>query len=76
MQVNISEAKAQLSRLITLVHHGEKVVIAKNNLPIADIVPHVAEKPRTLGLLKDKLRVPDDFDAPSKEIEQLFYGEE
>ena len=40
MMVNISEAKAHLSNLIDRVYHGEKVVIAKNNLPIADLVPH------------------------------------
>lgn len=38
MIVNISEAKAQLSKLIDRVYHGEKIVIAKNTLPIADWV--------------------------------------
>jgi len=32
MIVNVSEAKTNLSRLLDLVSHGEKVVIAKNNL--------------------------------------------
>ncbi len=40
MIVNISEAKTNLSKLIDMVYHGEKVVIAKNNLPIADLVIH------------------------------------
>jgi prevent-host-death family protein len=36
--VNISEAKANLSKLVALVHRGEKVVIAKNNLPLVDMI--------------------------------------
>ena len=74
MIVNISEAKAQLSKLIDRVYHGEKVVIAKNNLPIADLVPHKPEGKRKLGLLKGKLRVPDDLFERDLEIEEMFYG--
>lgn len=40
MTVNVSEAKAQLSSLLDRVYHGETVTIAKNNLPIADLVKH------------------------------------
>jgi len=38
--VNISEAKTNLSKLVALVYRGEKVVIAKNNLPLVDLVIH------------------------------------
>ena len=51
MVVNVSEAKAQLSRLIDLVYHGESVTIAKNNLPLVDLVPHKVRGRRTLGAL-------------------------
>jgi len=40
MIINISEAKTNLSKLIDMVYHGEKVTIAKNNLPIVDLVIH------------------------------------
>ena len=40
MIVNVSEAKTNLSKLIDMVYHGEKVVIAKHNLPIVDLVIH------------------------------------
>ena len=33
MIVNISEAKANLSKLIDMAYHGEEIVIAKNKLP-------------------------------------------
>ena len=75
MIVNISDAKTQLSRLIDRVYHGEKVVIAKNNLPIADLVPHTPEGKRTLGILKGQVDVPDDalFEEDA-EIESMFCG--
>ncbi len=40
MEINVSEAKEQLSNLINKVHRGERVVICKNNLPLVDLVPH------------------------------------
>lgn len=77
MMVNISEAKTQLSRLIDRVYHGEKVVIAKNNLPIADLVPHRPGGKRKLGFLKGELSVPDHlFFAADEEIEDMFDGED
>lgn len=75
MIVNISVAKAQLSRLIDRVYHGEKVVIAKNNLPIADLVVHKPEGKRKLGLLKGQLHLPDNLMEEDEEINAMFYGE-
>jgi prevent-host-death family protein len=39
MQVNVHEAKSQLSRLLELVEEGETVVIARNGQPVAELVP-------------------------------------
>lgn len=75
MVISISEAKAKLSRIVDLVYHGERVVITKNNLPLADLVPHKPEGKRTLGLLRGKITVPDDFNEEDPEINALFYGE-
>ncbi len=74
MIINVSEAKTHLSKLIDMVCHGEKVVIAKNNLPIADLVVHKPTGKRKLGLLKGKLTVPDDFINEDSEINAMFYG--
>ena len=74
MIVNISEAKANLSKLVNMVHHGEKVVIAKNNLPLVDIVIHKPEKKRKLGLLAGKFEVPDDIMDEDPDINEIFYG--
>ena len=72
MIFNISEAK--LSQLIDMVYHGEKVVIAKNNLPIVDLVKHQPTGSRKLGLLEGKIDIPDDFNDEDHEINALFYG--
>lgn len=72
--VNISEAKTNLSKLVALVYKGEKVVIAKNNLPLVDLVIHKPEGKRKLGLLAGKLTVPDDIMDEDEAINEMFYG--
>ena len=76
MVINVSEAKAKLSQLIDMVYHGEKVVIAKNNLPIADLVKHKPAGARKLGLMKGKIDIPDDFNEENEKINNMFYGED
>jgi len=74
--VNIHDAKTHLSRLLEQVAGGEEIVIAKAGKAIARLVPlDAAPKKRQLGLLKGKLNVPDDFDAPLTNDElALFEG--
>ncbi|MEW5967255.1 MAG: type II toxin-antitoxin system Phd/YefM family antitoxin [Pseudomonadota bacterium] len=74
--INIHEAKTHPSRLLEQVAEGEEIVIAKAGKPIARLVPlEAAPKKRRLGLLKGKLNVPDNFDAPLTEGElSLFEG--
>ncbi len=38
MQVNIHEAKTQLSKLIELMEQGERVTIARHGKPVAELV--------------------------------------
>ena len=74
--VNIHEAKTHLSRLLEQVANGDEVIIAKAGKPVARLVPlDAAPKKRRLGLLKGKLQVPDDFDAPLADADlALFEG--
>jgi antitoxin (DNA-binding transcriptional repressor) of toxin-antitoxin stability system len=74
--VNISEAKTNLSKLVALVYRGEKVVIAKNNLPLVDLVIHKPEGKRKLGILAGKYTVPDTVMEEDVEINAMFYGNE
>jgi len=54
----------------------EKCVIAKNNLPLVDLVVHQPEGKRKLGLLAGKFVVPDDFCDEDADVNAMFYGEE
>jgi len=62
--LNIHAAKTHFSRLIEEVAEGEEIVIAKAGKPVARLVPIEKPAKRKLGLLKGRLKVPDDFDAP------------
>jgi prevent-host-death family protein len=75
MEVNVHQAKTNLSKLLARVTLGEEIVIAKAGRPIAKLVPLDARpKTRTLGSAKGEFVVPDDFNAPlPKDIEDLFY---
>jgi prevent-host-death family protein len=78
--VNIHEAKTQLSRLVEEAANGDPFVIAKAGKPMVKVIridaPENKPKKR-LGMLKGKIKVPDDFDTMfSEEIKQMFYGEE
>ena len=75
MIVNVSDAKANLSKLIDMVYHGEDVTIAKNNLPLVDLVVHKPKGKRKLGLLSGQFEVPEDFLDEDKGFNEMFYGE-
>jgi prevent-host-death family protein len=74
MIVNIAEAKAKLSKLIDMAYHGKKVVIAKNNLPLVELVIYKPEGKRKLGLLTGKLKVPENIMEEDSDINEMFYG--
>lgn len=65
MQVNILEAKSQLSKLIKAAAAGEEVIIASNGIPVARLVPVEARrKLRGWGRLEiDKSKLDGAFSA-------------
>lgn len=73
---NIHEAKTQFSKLIESAINGEETIIAKSGKPVAKLVPISSEKPkRQLGVLKGKIKIADDFDAPlPSDIVNTFEG--
>ncbi len=74
-QVNVYEAKTQLSKLLEEVEGGGEVVIARNGRPVARLVPLQRSVPhRVPGSLKGKIWIADDFDEPDPELEDLFYN--
>lgn len=63
-EVNIHEAKTQLSKLLRQVSAGEEIVIARAGKPVAKLIPVDGEPKRVFGLDKGLFEVPDDFDEP------------
>ena len=79
LQVNIGEAKANLSKLVERASKGEEFIIAKAGRPMVKVVPIIQQtKPERLGgLLKGDTAMPDDFDSMcSDEIVALFESQE
>lgn len=63
--VNIYDAKTRLSQLVDKAAAGEDVVVSRNGKPLVRITRLEVPKRRIkFGLLKGKLTVPVDFDAP------------
>jgi prevent-host-death family protein len=74
--INIHEAKTHLSRLVDQAATGKEVIIAKAGKPMARLVPlAAAPSPKKLGMLKGKIKIPDDFNAPlDADTLALFQG--
>jgi prevent-host-death family protein len=75
MQMNVAEARAKLSQLLAAVDAGEEVVIARDGVPAARLVPVVRAGVR-LGLLQgvvDPVTIPD-FMEPMSEDELAEWG--
>lgn len=67
------EAKTRLSQLVELVEEGERVVIARAGVPVAELVPHkVRQSSRRGGQWRGEAEIGEDFDAPMPVLEELF----
>lgn len=75
-KVNIHEAKTRFSRLLRRVAAGEEITIANRGIPVARLVPVAAEETtRKLGVFRDQMTIPGDFDAPlSDDVLKSFEG--
>ncbi|MCH9676609.1 MAG: type II toxin-antitoxin system prevent-host-death family antitoxin [Actinomycetia bacterium] len=74
--VNIYEAKAQLSALVSQAERGEEVVIARAGRPLVRLVPIAAPlATRSPGALKGRIAFFDETEIDA-EIQQLFEGVE
>ncbi len=79
MQVNILEAKTNLSNLIRLIETGkeETIIIARYGKPVVKMVVYKdAPVSRRIGVAKGKLQSPVDIDKYNDEVAALFGGME
>lgn len=66
--VNINKAKTHFSQLIDAVIQGNAILIAMDGKPVAKLEP-ISKKPkRRFGVLKGKIKIAKDFDAPLPDI--------
>ena len=77
-QVNMLEAKTELSRLVKMLETNEEEVIylARNGTAVVQMTL-IPKKPvsKRIGVAEGKFKVPDDFDAWDKEVEEMFGGD-
>lgn len=75
-QVNLYEAKTQLSKLVERAAKGEDIVIAKNGEPVAVLVApeKVSPRKRVFGFLKGQVAVPSEkeWKELDAEVRHLF----
>jgi len=73
--INIHKAKTHFSKLLSRVHSGEEIIIAKNNLPLVELVIHKPKSKIVFGLLADKNPDPldDHIMEETEELNDLFY---
>lgn len=65
--INIHEAKTHFSKLLSRVHAGEEIIIAKSGKPYAKLIPIKQAKKRIPGIAEG--RVTDAFFEPLPEDE-------
>jgi prevent-host-death family protein len=71
MQVNVHQAKSQLSRLLELVEGGETVIIARNGHPVAELIPARRKPGFPFGIAREEPLVAagDDWWQPMQDEE-------
>ncbi len=77
-QVNMLEAKTELSRLVKMLEMRQEEVIylARNGKAVAQmtLIPQESVHKR-IGVAEGKFRVPDEFESWDREVEEMFGGE-
>lgn len=77
MQVNVGQAKTDLSKLLARVEAGEEVQIARDGVPVARLVRIEKEMSpgerflATAGALAGRISIPDDFEFSEEELDQM-----
>ena len=65
IEVSVTEAKRQFSRLLTKVAEGEEVIIARRGVVIAKMVAVAnPSRKRLLGQERGQVVISEDFDDP------------
>lgn len=68
------EAKTKLSQLVQRAEAGEDIVIARNGVPVARLVPVARSSSLASihGALRGRIHVADDFDELPEDVAAAF----
>jgi prevent-host-death family protein len=69
--VNVHDAKSQLSALINKVLKGEKIIIARNNKPVVELVA-LEKQTRIPGQSKNTIRIIGNWQDAEADENDLF----
>lgn len=71
--INVHDAKTNFSRLLARVEAGERLTIGRAGTPVAYMVPIARKRwADVFGSMSGLSALPDDFNDPDPEIEELF----
>lgn len=69
LTAGVTEAKAQLSKLLEAVQRGERVVISRAGKPVAELTVYRGDtRPRQLGGWAGRVWIADDFDELPEDV--------
>ncbi len=77
IKLNIHQAKTHLSRYLRKLKPGDKIILCRRNVPIAEIVPltEPPKEPRPIGLAKGEIELlPSFFDPLPDWLLDAFEG--
>ncbi len=77
MQINLTDAKAHLSKLIERALAGEEVVISKRGEPLVKLVPYEHDtSPRDMSvrIWEGEVWMAEDFDELPEDLLKMFAG--
>lgn len=69
-QLDITQAKSNLSKLLDLAISGEEIVITQDDKPVAKISP--IKRPLKRGSAKGKVWMSEDFDEPLEDFQEYM----
>ena len=72
-QLDISQAKADLSILLDLAIKGEEIVITQDDKPVVKISP--IKRPLKRGSAKGKVWMSDDFDESLEDFQEYMQSD-
>ncbi len=71
--LNIHDTKTNLSKYIQEVMTShEPLTICKNGTPVAQLIEYKKAQIRKLGLVKNTIKISEDFDHLSSELKAYF----